>query len=322
MPHQFPDAPDFDEPGEALEHRCWRVPPELHGARLDRALAALLPEFSRNWLAQLVTQGAVQLEGAAAAKPARRVQAGWQLAIELRPTPASQAFAPQPMALDVVHEDAHVLVINKPAGLVVHPAPGNWGGTLLNGLLARDARAAALPRAGIVHRLDKDTSGLMVVARSQQAQQALAAAIAQRAVRREYLALAHHPWEGGAREVDAPIGRDARMRLRMAVTRSGRSAHTRFEPLASNTAGCLLRCLLGTGRTHQIRVHLAHLGHPIVADALYGGAPAAGMARQALHARRLSFTHPVSDEALHFAAPLPADFACALAAWGMDAQGV
>ena len=322
VPQPFSDAPEFDEPGDAIEQRRLAVPPALHGERLDRALAALLPEFSRNWLAQLIAQGAVQLDGAPALKPARRVQAGASLDVELRPTPASRAFTPQPMPLDVLHEDEHVLVINKPAGLVVHPAPGNWSGTLLNGLLARDARAAELPRAGIVHRLDKDTSGLMVVARSRQAQDALAAAIARRDVRREYLALAHRPWTGGAQDVDAPIGRDTHMRLRMAVTQSGRSAHTHFEPLASNAHGCLLRCLLGTGRTHQIRVHLAHLGHPIVADALYGGAQAAGMTRQALHARRLSFAHPASGEALHFDAPPPADLAAALAAWDMNVEGV
>ncbi len=296
--------------------RRWRVPPQLHGQRLDRVLAALLPEFSRTWLAQLAAQGAVQLDGQPATRAARRVGAGAELSIELRPTPASRAFVPQPMPLEVVHEDAHVLVLNKPAGLVVHPAPGHWGGTLLNGLLAHDAHAFDLPRAGIVHRLDKDTSGLLVVARSRQAQERLAAAIAAHEVRREYLALAHRPWEGGAQEVDAPIGRDPRTRLRMCVTPAGRSAHTRFEPLASDARGCLLRCLLGTGRTHQIRVHLAHLGHPIVADALYGGAPAAGMERQALHARRLAFTHPTSGESLHFQAPLPADFAAALTAWG------
>lgn len=319
---QFSETPDADAPDDASEQRLLRVPPALHGERLDRALAALLPEFSRNWLAQLIAQGAVQLDGAPAPKPARRVQAGAQLAVELRAPPSSRAFVPQPMPLDVVHEDEHVLVINKPAGLVVHPAPGNWSGTLLNGLLARDARACDLPRAGIVHRLDKDTSGLMVVARSRRAQELLAAAIARHDVRREYLALAHRPWAGGAQDVDAPIGRDPHMRLRMAVTPTGRSAQTRFEPLATGAHGCLLRCLLGTGRTHQIRVHLAHLGHPIVADALYGGAQAAGMTRQALHARRLSFAHPISGEHMHFEAPPPADLAAALAAWGMEAESV
>jgi len=234
----------------------------------------------------------------------------------------SQAFVPQAMPLAVVYEDEHLAVIDKPAGLVVHPAPGHWSGTLLNGLLARDDKARQLPRAGIVHRLDKDTSGLMVVARSRPAMDALVARIAAREVRREYLALAHRPWSGPAqREVDAPIGRDPRNRLRMAVVdlerNAGKPAQTLFTLLQNAEPFCLLRCLLRTGRTHQIRVHLAHLGHPLVADALYGGAPAAGLARQALHARRLAFAHPITGQALDFSAPLPADLAAALAACGL-----
>jgi len=308
--------------GAEAELRALNVPPALHGERLDRALAALVPEFSRSYLRQLIEAGAVRLKGAPAAKPAQKVAAGDPLTIELRPTPMSQAFVPQPIPLAVVHEDEHLRVIDKPAGLVVHPAPGHWSGTLLNALLARDAQAARLPRAGIVHRLDKDTSGLMVVARTRAAMDALVALIAARQVRREYLALAHRRWGGpAAREVDAPIGRDPRNRLRMAVVdlerQAGKPAQTRFELLAQTEQGCLLRCLLGTGRTHQIRVHLAHLGHPIVADALYGGAVAAGLTRQALHARRLAFAHPVSGAALDFTAPLPADLALALAEWGL-----
>ena len=308
--------------GAEAELRALNVPPALHGERLDRALAALVPEFSRSYLRQLIEAGAVRLKGAPAAKPAQKVAAGDPLTIELRPTPMSQAFVPQPIPLAVVHEDEHLLVVDKPAGLVVHPAPGHWSGTLLNALLARDAQAARLPRAGIVHRLDKDTSGLMVVARTRAAMDALVALIAARQVRREYLALAHRRWGGpAAREVDAPIGRDPRNRLRMAVVdlerQAGKPAQTRFELLAQTEQGCLLRCLLGTGRTHQIRVHLAHLGHPIVADALYGGAVAAGLTRQALHARRLAFAHPVSGAALDFTAPLPADLALALAEWGL-----
>ncbi len=308
--------------GAEAELRALNVPPALHGERLDRALAALVPEFSRSYLRQLIEAGAVRLKGAPAAKPAQKVAAGDPLTIELRPTPMSQAFVPQPIPLAVVHEDEHLLVVDKPAGLVVHPAPGHWSGTLLNALLARDAQAARLPRAGIVHRLDKDTSGLMVVARTRAAMDALVALIAARQVRREYLALAHRRWGGpAAREVDAPIGRDPRNRLRMAVVdlerQAGKPAQTRFELLAETEQGCLLRCLLGTGRTHQIRVHLAHLGHPIVADALYGGAVAAGLTRQALHARRLAFAHPISGAPMDFTAPLPADLALALAEWGL-----
>ena len=320
----FSTGPDDELADEAAaaETRALTVPAAHHGDRLDRSLAALVPEFSRSYLSQLIEAGAARLNGAAVVKPAQRLRAGDALQIELRPTPMSQAFVPQAIPLAVVYEDAHLAVIDKPAGLVVHPAPGNWSGTLLNALLARDERARQLPRAGIVHRLDKDTSGLMVVARSRPAMDALVARIAAREVRREYLALAHRDWSGPpAREVDAPIGRDPRNRLRMAVVdleRSpGKTAQTRIELLDNAEQACLLRCLLHTGRTHQIRVHLAHLGHPLVGDALYGGAPAAGLARQALHARRLAFAHPVTGEALDFSSPLPADLAAALPTCGL-----
>ena len=302
---------ELADEASASESRTLAVPATHHGDRLDRTLAALVPEFSRNYLSQLVEGGAAQVNGRAITKPAHKVRAADQVVIELRPTPMSQAFVPQAMPLAVVYEDEHLAVIDKPAGLVVHPAPGHWSG-----------KARQLPRAGIVHRLDKDTSGLMVVARSRPAMDALVARIAAREVRREYLALAHRPWSGPAqREVDAPIGRDPRNRLRMAVVdlerNAGKPAQTLFTLLQNAEPFCLLRCLLRTGRTHQIRVHLAHLGHPLVADALYGGAPAAGLARQALHARRLAFAHPITGQALDFSAPLPADLAAALAACGL-----
>lgn len=313
---------DEDAPDAEIELRSLPVPAAHHGDRLDRTLAALVPEFSRNYLAQLVAAGAVRLNGAPAAKPAQKLRAGDQLAVELRPTPMSQAFVAQSMPLDVVYEDEHLAILHKPAGLVVHPAPGHWSGTLLNGLLARDERAARLPRAGIVHRLDKDTSGLMVVARSRPAMDALVAAIAARQVHREYLALAHRAWRGpDAREVDAPIGRDPRNRLRMAVVdlnqNAGKPAQTLIESLQNTEQFCLVRCQLRTGRTHQIRVHMAQLGHPLVGDALYGGAPAGGLARQALHARRLALAHPVTGLPLDFSAPLSPDMAEALRALGL-----
>jgi 23S rRNA pseudouridine1911/1915/1917 synthase len=317
-------APDA---GEQAELRERTAPPALHGQRLDKALALLAPEFSRSYLQQLIAQGCARVNGQTATRAAHRLRAGDQIAVELRPTPLSQAFVPQPMELAVVHEDEHLLVIDKPAGLVVHPGAGNWSGTLLNGLLARDTRAAALPRAGIVHRLDKDTSGLMVVARTRAAMDALVRQIAARQVRREYLALAHGAWRGPRElEVNAPIGRDARNRLRMAVVdlsqHPGKPAQTFIEVLHTTQQGCVVRCLLGTGRTHQIRVHLAHLGHPLVGDALYGGAPAAGMTRQALHARRLALAHPASGAPLAFEAPPPPDLAAALALWGFGGQGM
>lgn len=293
-----------------------------HGERLDRALAQLVPEFSRSYLQQLIEAGAVRLRGAAATRPAQRVKAGEQGEIELRPTPQSQAFVAEAIPLSVVHEDEHLLVVDKPAGLVVHPAPGNWRGTLLNAVLARDPQARLLPRAGIVHRLDKDTSGLMVVARTRAAMDKLVAMIVAREVTRQYLALAHRPWEGPARRrVEAAIGRDPRNRLRMAVVdperHAGKAAATVVHLLETAPEGCAVLCTLETGRTHQIRVHMAHIGHPLVADPLYGGAPAVGLSRQALHAFRLAFVHPVTGAPLAFHAPLPADLRAAWSAWGL-----
>lgn len=296
---------------------------EQHGQRLDRALADSVSEFSRSYLQQLLALGAVSLNGVSVIKPAQRVKAGDRVSLEMRPTLQSQAFRPETMAIDVVYEDAHLLVVNKPPGLVVHPAPGNWSGTLLNGLMGRDPGAAQVPRAGIVHRLDKDTSGLMVVARTRAAMDALVRMIADRKVTRQYLALAHHPWRSAAQKtVAAPIGRDPRNRLRMAVVdlalHAGKTAKTDIEFLAGADMGCLVRCSLHTGRTHQIRVHMASIGHPLVADALYGGAPAVSMQRQALHAFRLAFAHPVTGQAMDFHAPLPADFCVALRHWGLQ----
>jgi 23S rRNA pseudouridine1911/1915/1917 synthase len=298
------------------------VDQQQHGRRLDQALAGLVPEFSRNYLQQLVNGGAVALNGQRASRPAHRVKAGDTIAVELRPTPQSLAFRPEAMPLAVVHEDEHLLVIDKPPGLVVHPAPGNWSGTLLNGLLARDERAGLLPRAGIVHRLDKDTSGLMVVARTRAAMDALVRLIAAREVSRQYLALAHGRWRGEPRRVvQAAIGRDPRNRLRMAVVdpgeHPGKPAMTTFELLDTGEAGCLVRASLHTGRTHQIRVHMAHLGHPLAGDTLYGGRPEAGLGRQALHAFRLAFTHPFTGEALDFASALPADLRHGISSWGL-----
>ncbi|HWI81666.1 MAG TPA: RluA family pseudouridine synthase [Ramlibacter sp.] len=302
--------------------RPFAIAPAQHGERLDRALAVLVPEFSRSYLQQLIDAGAVTIHGVTARRPSQRVKAGDAGVVELRPTPQSQAFRPEPIELRVVFEDEHLLVIDKPPGLVVHPAPGNWSGTLLNGLLARDAGAALLPRAGIVHRLDKDTSGLMVVARTRATMDALVQRIAAREVTRQYVALAHRPWRGPAvRRVEAPIGRDPRNRLRMAVVEGGKPAATTFECLQACDQGCWVQATLHTGRTHQIRVHMAHIGHPLVADELYGGAPIGGLQRQALHAWRLAFSHPVTAAPLEFQAPLPADLAAALAAWTLRYNG-
>lgn len=302
------------------------IPEAFHGGRLDRALVELVPEFSRNYLQQLIEAGAVTLRGKQVCKPSAKVQAGDTGSIELRPTLQSQAFKPEAMALDVVFEDEFLRVIHKPAGMVVHPAPGNWSGTLLNGLLARDLQAQLLPRAGIVHRLDKDTSGLMVVARTRAAMDALVALIAAREVSRQYLALAHKSWHGPAnRSIELPIGRDPRNRLRMAAVdlslHAGKTARTDIALLENFDQGCFVRCTLHTGRTHQIRVHMASAGHSLLGDVLYGGLPSAGLTRQALHATQLAFVHPMTGAALRFHAPLPDDMRQALAQWGLSYNG-
>ena len=308
-----PEASPFLVDDAPVELRQVDVPLALHGVRLDKVLAELVPEFSRSYLQQLLAQGSVQLNGQLASKPAAKVKLGDTLQVAMRPTAQSQAFKPEAMALDIVFEDAHLLVVNKPAGLVVHPAPGNWSGTLLNGLLAHHAGASQVPRAGIVHRLDKDTSGLMVVAKTRATMDALVALIAARHVSRRYVALAHGPWRGAPLQtVDAAIGRDPRQRLRMAVVdpaqHPGKPARTDITCLDSTDRHCLVHCKLHTGRTHQIRVHMLSLQHPLVADALYGGAPEGGLQRQALHAFRLGLQHPVTGADMQWHASPPPDF--------------
>jgi 23S rRNA pseudouridine1911/1915/1917 synthase len=303
------DGADYREAPEAFELREALVDAASHGQRLDKALVALAPEFSRNHLQSLVERGHVRIDGQTATVVARKLRAGQRLQLELVPTEESLAFRAQALALDIVFEDEHLLVLNKPAGLVVHPAPGNWSGTLLNGLLAHHAAAGGLPRAGIVHRLDKDTSGLMVVGKTLAAVTALSRAIAAREVHRHYLGLAHGGVAWAERSIDAPIGRDPVSRIRMAVVASGRPARTDVRCVARNEVFSALACKLHTGRTHQIRVHLAWLGHPLVADALYGGAAALGLQRQALHAQRLRLRHPYSGAWLDFECPPADDFA-------------
>jgi len=306
------------------ELRAASVDTDGHGQRLDRWLVALAPEFSRSHLQLLIAQALVRVDGVVQTSASKKLTAGQCVEVQLRPTAQSAAFRPEPMALDIVYEDAQLLVVNKPAGLVVHPAAGHWSGTLLNGLLAHHPGAAGLARAGIVHRLDKDTSGLMVVAKTLVAQTALVRAIAAREVRREYLALAHGRQPDGLTVIDRPIGRDPVSRVRMAIHAAGKPARTDATCLGSLDASeggrtapvSAWHCRLHSGRTHQIRVHLASIGHPLLADGIYGGRPQLGLQRQALHAARLAFAHPASGEWRVFSAALPADLEVAWRALG------
>jgi 23S rRNA pseudouridine1911/1915/1917 synthase len=322
---EFQDETSLDLAATAKisEVRELLVPAELHGQRLDRMLVAGVPEFSRSYLQQLLEDGAVTRAGLVQLKSAFKVKAGERWQIELRATPQSQAFKPESMALNVVYEDADIRVIDKPTGLVVHPAPGNWSGTLMNGLLGLDPDVMELPRAGIVHRLDKDTSGLMVVARTRLAMDALVQKMAAREIKRQYIAMSDQAWTGNTQKtVDLPIGRDPANRLRMAVVdlakNSGKTAKTHFRVMSQSDQGSLVRCILETGRTHQIRVHMAALKLALVGDSTYGGSSHPLMPRQALHADLLSFDHPVTGQPLTFQSPLPADILSLLQAWSLS----
>ncbi len=292
-----------------------RVPDSLAGARLDRALAQMFPEHSRSRLQKWLHEGWVHLNSGAA-KPKQKIWGGELVEISPRPGSADTVHRAENIALDVVYEDEDVLVINKPAGLVVHPGNGNWQGTLLNALLHHCATLAELPRAGIVHRLDKDTSGLLMVAKTLQAQTDLVRQLQARTVKRDYLAVVHG-LVTDVGEVEAPVGRDPRSRTRMAVVRSGRPALTRYKVIRRFAGATLLECSLATGRTHQIRVHMQSLGHPLLGDPVYGGSRGGGsrvapIRRQALHATRLEFMHPVSGARKCFSAPPPQDIVALL----------
>lgn len=294
-----------------------RIPEHLAGRRLDQTAAEMFPEFSRERLKGWIQQGELTLDGQKA-RPKDKVVGGERLALDTR-LEEEVRWEPQAIPLSIVFEDDDVMVIDKPAGLVVHPAAGNPDGTLLNALLYHHAPLAAIPRAGIVHRLDKDTTGLMMVAKTLTAQTALVAQLQARTVSREYDAIVVGAMTAGGK-VDAPIGRHPKDRQRQAVTASGKPAVTHYRVNERFRAHTHVRCRLETGRTHQIRVHLAHVRYPLVGDPVYGGRlkmPAGAseslktllreFPRQALHAHKLRFDHPVSGAPVECKAPLPDD---------------
>lgn len=299
--------------------RVLNVPEVLHGQRLDRALSAMMPEVSRSRIQAWIDDGRVAVDGAVAGSRRQSVRDGQAVSVVPQFDPVLEP-APEAMPLDIVHEDPACWVLNKPAGLVVHPGAGNPDGTLLNGLLHLDPALDRVPRAGLVHRLDKDTSGLLVVARTPQAHHLLSQALQARDIHREYLALVWGRLIAGG-TVDAPIARHAADRTRFCVAAGGRESTTHYRVEQRLDAHTLLRLKLDTGRTHQIRVHMQHLGHPIVGDPVYGrrGHHAKGLhaqaiaqltafRRQALHATRLAFDSP-AGERVDVDAPPPPDFA-------------
>ena len=303
-------------PSKFQTHR-FDLPPDFAGKRLDQALAQLLPQYSRTRIQRWIEEGAVRINGLGV-RARDLVTGGESATVEARLRPES-GVAAEKLPLDIVHQDAQVLVINKPPGMVVHPGAGNREHTLQNALLAHDAKLKRVPRAGLVHRIDKDTSGLLVVARTLEAHTALVAELGAHEIEREYLAVCTGAMTGGG-TVDEPIGRHRTQRTKMTVRSDGRKAVTHYRIEKRFRGHTLARVHLETGRTHQIRVHLAHAGYPIVGDPAYGGrkklpagaTPALVQAlqtfpRQALHAARLTLTHPKSGKRVTYDAPLPDD---------------
>ena len=306
------------------------IPDAMRGRRLDQALAELVQDYSRSRLQQWIRAGQVSLDERIP-QVRERLHGGETVSIDATIEPQTRS-GPEDIPLQLVHADADLLVINKPAGLVVHPAAGNPAGTLLNALLHYDPALAGLPRAGIVHRLDKATSGLLVIARNLTAHKSLVDALQARTVKREYLAVVQTVLTAGG-SVDAPIGRHPVDRKRMAVVAGGKESLTHYRVEERFRAHTLVRVQLETGRTHQIRVHMAHQHIPIVGDPVYGGRlrlppgasselqeQLAGFRRQALHAARLTLTHPSSGETVSWTAPLPADMARLIEVLRADVQ--
>lgn len=310
------------------EVRELTLPIECAGLRFDQALAEALPEFSRSRLAAWIKAGDALIEGRTG-KPKEPVNGGERVRLTVRLETVEHA-APQDIALDLLYQDADLLVVNKPAGLVVHPGAGNPAGTLVNALLHFDERLNALPRAGIIHRLDKETSGALVIARTPQAHASLVEQLAAREVHRQYECVVYGVLVAGG-TVDAPLDRHPVDRLRRAVVEDGKPAVTHYRVRQRFRAHTHLQVNLETGRTHQIRVHMAHLRHPLLGDPLYGGGlklPKAAspefiealraFRRQALHAERIAFAHPRSGETIDEEAPRPADLQALLDALAAD----
>jgi len=313
---------------EALQTRP--IPAELAGLRLDQALAQMFPEYSRSRLKEWLLAGAITLDGGL--KRPRDAVAGGEIVSLLPQAEPSVRAEPEAIALDIVFEDEYLLVVNKPAGLVVHPGAGNPAGTLMNGLLHHAPSLELVPRAGIIHRIDKQTSGLLLVAKTVQAHTALVRLLAEREISRTYLAVCNGVLTGGG-TINEPIARHPVDRKRMSVQQNGKPAVTHYTVIERFRAFTYVRVKLETGRTHQIRVHFAHRRHALVGDPVYGGRLAlpAGASesliallrrfkRQALHAARLALVHPVTGEALEFEAPLPADFQELIAVLRADAD--
>jgi 23S rRNA pseudouridine1911/1915/1917 synthase len=296
------------------------------GQRYDVVLAQSLPAYSRSRIQQWCELGHITQEGTVIIAN-HKIKKISTITIHPQAEDFSKAFTAEDIPLNIVYEDAHLAVINKPVGMVVHPGAGNWTGTLMNGLLHRYPTSSSLPRAGIVHRLDRDTSGLMVVAKDSTSYNALVAALKARTVQRRYLALTHGVPIWLSHRVDAPLGRDPKLRTRMAVLpgtvarpTTGKPAITDTRVLASNIAAgvALVECKLHTGRTHQIRVHLSHVRHALVGDATYGGKPLLGLTRQALHAWSLSFEHPITGKTIANDCAPPTDILTAFDTMGID----